>query len=205
MTEDIFLARTEDQQQFRRMLSALLPSGVWKHFPTFSKLLPQEKSDSHSSILLVYGEGGMGETSLIRRLEKIATQEKAFKGKVNPLPLDWEDEQKLTLDLQVGHDFIEPETVLRVMHRALVNAGWGSCFGDYDKAVQELQAAGSKVEKALRGQPESDLPDKLSKLGAKGLAYFIRLQPGASAIPQQPLETTLDAIAVAIFIRTQLA
>ena len=65
MIEDIFLARTEEQQQFRRMLSALLPSGLRKHFPTFSKVLPQEKADAHPSILLFYGEGGMGKTTLI--------------------------------------------------------------------------------------------------------------------------------------------
>ncbi|NER81186.1 MAG: hypothetical protein F6K42_16785, partial [Leptolyngbya sp. SIO1D8] len=192
MIEDIFLARTEEQQQFRRMLSALLPSGLRKHFPTFSQVLPPEKSYSQSSILLFYGEGGMGKTSLMRRLEKIVTQEKEFKGKVNTLFLDWEDEQKLTLDLQVGHDFIEPETVLSVLHRALVKADWGGYFSEYEQALQELRSAESKVEDLLRGQPERDLPDRLSKLGAKGLAYFIRLQPGAGAIPQQPLETTLD-------------
>ena len=193
MIEHIFLARTEEQQQFRRFLSTLLPSGLRKHFPTVSKLFPDAKSDPHPLIMLLYGEGGMGKSSLIRRLLKLASQEKDFKGKVHTLFLDWEDEQKLTLDLQVGHDFIEPETVLSVLHRALVKAGWGSCFGEYDQTVQGLRSAESKVEDALRGQLENNLPDKLSKLGAKGLAFYIRSHPGAGAIPQPILETTLDA------------
>ncbi|MEO1148460.1 MAG: hypothetical protein AAFY26_23050, partial [Cyanobacteria bacterium J06638_22] len=60
MVEDIFLARTEEQQQFQRTLGAMLPKGFRKHLPTVAKLLPQQATEARSSILLFYGEGGMG-------------------------------------------------------------------------------------------------------------------------------------------------
>ena len=201
MVEDIFLARTEEQHQFRRMLRAMLPKGLQKLFPTFSKpfskisskLKPGSEEDARAAILLFYGAGGMGKTSLVRRLRKLVTEEREFNGQVNSLFLDWEDEQKLTLDLQVGHDFIEPETVLNVLHRTLVKAGWGSDLKEYEKTLQALRSMESKVEDALKSsQTTNDLPDKVSKLGAKGLAYYIRSYPGAGLIDQKTLETTLD-------------
>ena len=195
MVEDIFLARTEEQQQFRRMLQGKLPTGLKKHFPTFSKpfakLKPAAEEDDRAAILLFYGAGGMGKTSLVRRLRKLVSED--FKDQVNTLFLDWEDEQKLTLDLRVGHDFIEPETMLNVLHRTLVKAGWGNDLRDYEKTIQALRATESKVEDAMKAsQATSDLSDKVSKLGAKGMATLIRLSPGAGAIDQEVLETTLD-------------
>ncbi|TVP68868.1 MAG: tetratricopeptide repeat protein, partial [Leptolyngbya sp. LCM1.Bin17] len=192
MIKDIFLARTEEQQQFRRMLAASLPGGFRKHFPTFAKLIPQQDKHARASIMLFYGIGGMGKTRLMRRLEEIATKEKAFKGNANTLFLDWEAEQKLTLELQVGHDCIEPETVLSVLHQALVKKDWGQCFAEFEQAKKALRTAESKVGDALRQQPENDLSERLSRLGAKGLAYLIRSQPVTGALPQEPLETTLD-------------
>ncbi|MFG6102382.1 tetratricopeptide repeat protein [Leptothoe sp. EHU-05/26/07-4] len=195
MVEDIFLARTEEQQQFRRMLQAMLPKGLQKHFPTFSKpfakLNPASEDDSRPAILLFYGAGGMGKTSLVRRLRKLVTDE--FKGQVNTLFLDWENEQKLTLDLQVGHDFIEPKTVLNLLHRTLVKAGWGNDLKGYGKTLQALRDTESKVEDALKAsQATSDLSDKVSKLGVKGLASLIRLCTGSGAIDQEKLAATLD-------------
>ncbi|NEQ95544.1 MAG: tetratricopeptide repeat protein [Cyanothece sp. SIO2G6] len=194
--EDIFLARTEEQQQFRRMLSAMLPGGWRKHLPTVARFIPGEPRADHVSIFLAYGEGGMGKTSLLKRLGQIVTQEKVFKGQVNVLQLDWENEQKTTRELQVGHDSIEPETVLNTLHRAVIKADWGSAIPDYEKAVQELRKLEAKVENALQKQPDNTLTDQVSKLGAKGLAYVIRTNPVtspiANTIPQQSLENALD-------------
>jgi tetratricopeptide (TPR) repeat protein len=193
MVQDIFLARTEEQQQFRRSLTALMPSGPRRHFPTFTKMLPKPAPVAPApSVLLFYGPGGMGKTTLTQRLQTIATTDAAFKSQVNALFLDWEQVQKLTGDLQVGHDNIEPITVLQVLHKALVEAGWGKHFGDYDKALKALDQAETKVNKAMQGQPDHSLPDQVSKLGAKGIAYLIRAQPGAGSISQEVLESTLD-------------
>jgi tetratricopeptide (TPR) repeat protein len=135
----------------------------------------------------------MGKTTLTQRLHTLAQKDAAFRGKVNILFLDWEQEQKLTVDLQVGHDNIAPDTVLRVLHKALVKAGWGKQFGEYETALKELAAAEEKVNSAMQGQPDNTLPDQVSRLGAKGIAYLIRLHVGLTAVPQEPLETALDS------------
>ncbi|MBE9112998.1 hypothetical protein IQ273_26790 [Nodosilinea sp. LEGE 07298] len=171
MGQDIFLARTEEQRQFRRSLTALIPTRRQRHLPTFGKLLPQRNPtpEPEPSVLLFYGPGGMGKTTLTQRLRTIAQNETPFKSQVNTLFLDWEHEQKLTVELQVGHDNISPDTVLRVLHKALAKAYGGNSFGDYEKALKELNQAEEKVNKALQGQPDNSLPDQVSKLGAKGV------------------------------------
>ncbi|PZU97567.1 MAG: hypothetical protein DCF32_20345 [Leptolyngbya sp.] len=195
MGQDIFLARTEEQRQFRRSLTALIPTWNQRHLPTLGKLLPRRDPtpEPEPSVLLFYGPGGMGKTTLTLRLRTIAQSESPFKGQVNTLFLDWEKEQKLTVDLQVGHDHISPETVLRVLHKALAKTFGGNSFGDYDKTLKELTQAQEKVAKAMQGQPDNSLPDQVSKLGAKGVAFALRLNPVTSAaVSQAALETTLD-------------
>jgi tetratricopeptide (TPR) repeat protein len=197
MGQDIFLARTEEQRQFRRSLSALTANQttwVQRQLPTFTKLLPRpEPPESEPRFLLFYGPGGMGKTTLTQRLHTLAQDEAAFEGKVNTLFLDWEQEQKLNVDLQVGHDNIAPDTVLRVLHKTLVKAGWGKQFGEYETALKELATAEEKVNSAMQGQPDNTLPDQVSRLGAKGIAYLIRLHVGMATVPQEPLESTLDS------------
>ena len=197
MGTDIFLARTEEQRQFRRSLSALTATkSTWtqRQLPTFAKLLPRsEPPEPESRLLLFYGPGGMGKTTLTKRLHALAQDDAAFQGQVNTLFLDWEQEQKLTVDLQVGHDNIAPDTVLRVLHRSLVKAAWGNCFGEYDQARKELAAAEDKINSAMQGQPENTLPEQVSRLGAKGMAYLIRLYVGVATVPQEALESTLDS------------
>jgi hypothetical protein len=198
MGQDIFLARTEEQRQFRRSLSALTanqPTWAQRRLPTFSKFLPQpEPPEPEPRFLLFHGPGGMGRTTLTKRLYALAQNDAAFQGKVNTLFLDWEQEQKLTVGLQVGHDNITPETILKVLHKALVKAGWGKCFSEYETALKDLAAAEAKVNSAMQGQPDNTLPDQVSRLGAKGVALLLRLHPVTSAaISQESLETTLDS------------
>lgn len=93
----------------------------------------------------------------------------------------------------MGHDNISPDTVLRVLHKALVKTFGGNGFSDYDKALKALTQAEEKVAKAMQGEPDNSLPDQVSKLGAKGVAFVLRLNSVTSAaISQEALETTLD-------------
>lgn len=117
MAGEIFLARTEEQDKFRQVLRQR-NKGLMQilQTPIFPKPKPIE--NEFPDLLLFSGEGGMGKTRLSRRLLKIAEgeEEATFKGKFHTLFLDWEEQQKLNLNLQVGHDHIHPETILAVLH-----------------------------------------------------------------------------------------
>lgn len=63
MGQDIFLARTEEQRQFRRSLSALTattPRWAQRQLSTLTKLLPRpEPPEPEPRLLLFHGPGGM--------------------------------------------------------------------------------------------------------------------------------------------------
>jgi Cdc6-like AAA superfamily ATPase len=168
MKTKIFLARTEEQDRFRRNLRSLLPSPIEKYLPFLSGFLPQspQSQDGTSSpyLLLFYGEGGMGKTTLTRRLCELLEQEKEFAGKVDHFFLDWEEERYRTIALQVGHENIEPETLFAILHRNFGKKGWKRDFTDYEKTLETLKEAEKKVENKLNQPADSRLPEKLRKL-----------------------------------------
>ena len=176
MAREIFLARTEEQERFRQVLRTQYKS-LWQILqepvPGFSKPVENDLP----FILLFYGEGGMGKTRLIHRLQEITEGEKEFKGKFNILFLDWEDKKKLNIGLQVGHDNIQPETMLRVLHEVLDARGWGKSFDEYRKLVKQLKEIEDKVDRELK-KPElnSELQAQVRKLGVEGISLGIRQQ-----------------------------
>ena len=181
MTREIFLARTEEQEKFKQVLRT--------HQKNLSK--PGEKDLPF--ILLFYGEGGMGKTRLIRRLEEIAEKESSFKGKFNILFLDWENKQSRYLGLQIGHDNIQPETMLRVLHEALDAQGWGKAFNEYRKLVKGLQDTKKKVEEKLK-EPEINpkVQEQVRKFGPVVIAWMISKIPGVDLLPEEQLKSLLD-------------
>jgi tetratricopeptide (TPR) repeat protein len=190
MAGEIFLARTEEQEKFRQVLKAH-DKTLWQKLNT--PIFPKPPAENGLPFLLLfYGEGGMGKTRLIRRLLQLAEEEKPLKGKFNTLFVDWEDKQNHHLGLQVGHDSIQPETVLQVLHDAFVAKDWGGCFGEYRKLVKELKEIEAKVDKELKSKPDDKIQEQVRKLGAKGIAWIIRQAPVASNLPSQPLESALE-------------
>jgi len=173
---EIFLGRTEEQDRFRQVLTSFQPKGLQRHLPTLTKLVGKsaQKASKMSFLLLFHGEGGMGKTTLINRLCQIAKDDSAFQDQFQVLFLDWEPQQKNNLELQVGHGSIRPETVLQVLHKAMVEVGWGGYFENYRKLVQEIQKIEAKVEKELRSPASVDLPKEVTNLGASGIAWLIR-------------------------------
>ena len=190
MAGEIFLARTEEQEKFTQVLKSH-DKTLWQKLNTPLFIKPPAENGL-PFLLLFYGEGGMGKTRLIRRLWQLAEEEKPLKGKFNTLFVDWEDKQNHYLGLQVGHDNIQPETLLQVLHDAFVAKDWGGCFGEYRKLVKELQEIEAKVDKELKSKPDDKIQEQVRKLGAKGIAWIIRQAPVASNLPAQPLESALE-------------
>ena len=111
----IFLARTEEQKRFREVLRSLQQNAgsrwISENLPTVVKYLPAKKESVSTSphIFLLYGEGGMGKTSLGRRFCELAREE--FPNCFQVLRLDWEEAKNEYPSLNVGHESIRPESV----------------------------------------------------------------------------------------------
>jgi len=197
-----FLGRSQEQAAFRSVLLGCLPSWAETHLPTVPRLVNRitgrtKPLSDKPAIFLFYGEGGMGKTTLTRRLYDLTQKE--FAGRVQCLFLDWEDKQKLNRNLQVEHDRIRPETVLDVLHNALADAGWGRGLEDYRQQQQQLQAIEAKVDKGLKNQPpENPLLNDVAKLGSQGVAFVIRQSTGMSLASPEAIEKVLKVSAEAL-------
>lgn len=112
----LFLGRVEEQKRFRAALNEVL-------HPPPDEILPY--------IFLLYGDGGIGKTSLAKRFRDIARDEAPFEGEFHILWLDWEDERRRTSRLQGGRAHVSPETVFDILHEKAIAAGWGRDFGAY--------------------------------------------------------------------------
>ena len=104
----LFLGRVEEQKQFRAALNEVLR-------PPPDETLPY--------IFLLYGDGGMGKTSLAKRFCDIARDEVPFEGEFQILRVDWEDERSRTVRLQGGRAHVSPETVFDILHEKAIAAG----------------------------------------------------------------------------------
>ena len=141
-------------------------------------------------IFLLYGPGGMGKTTLTKRLNWLADQE--FKGQFRAVFLDWEREQGLEPRLREGYDNIQPETVLDILHKQLGKQLSNYTGKTYTTAREKLCEVESKVEKALQSQtPEQGLNNDVLKLGGKGIAWIIRQQTGLNLAKPEDIERVL--------------
>ena len=77
-------------------------------------------------VFLLYGDGGIGKTTLAKRFRDIALEDSDYKDKFQLLWLDWEDERKKFPDLQVGREQIQAEDVFEVIRAAAVRKKWGA-------------------------------------------------------------------------------
>ncbi|MFZ4556612.1 MAG: hypothetical protein ACOYN8_09600, partial [Pseudanabaena sp.] len=149
----IFLARTEEQKRFREVLRSLQPNVGWfsKNLPTVVKLLPAKKEAVSTSphIFLLYGEGGMGKTSLGRRFCELAGEE--FPDRFQVLRLDWEEAKNEYPSLNVGHESIRPESVLETIYLT-VSKGREGIFEKYRQVEKTLKQIEDKVDKELQAR-----------------------------------------------------
>jgi tetratricopeptide (TPR) repeat protein len=184
MAARIFLARQEEQKKFREVLRSLHPEcGGWrKNLPTLAKLLPAQKESVSPSphIFLLYGEGGMGKTSLGRRFWEIAQQE--FKGRFEVLRLDWEEAKNEYPSLNVGHESIRPEAVLETIYSA-VSKERERIFEKYRQVQKTLKQIEEKVDKELQArQGEGAEYAPILKKGLSWSLGTLRKLPNVEAI-----------------------
>ena len=133
-----FFGRVEEQKQF---IAAL------------QDVLNQPASETLPYIFLLYGDGGIGKTTLAKRFRDIVA-ERPFRGKFQLLWIDWEDERRRYASLQVGRENISPEVVFDVIHAVAVRQQWGTHFEKYQKAIEGRAEAGKKCVEAVAGGDE---------------------------------------------------
>ncbi|GAB4535390.1 MAG: hypothetical protein Fur0018_25680 [Anaerolineales bacterium] len=154
-----FFGRVEEQKQFRTALSETL-------HPPHGETLPY--------VILLYGDGGIGKTTLASRFRDIASEELPFKGKVLTLWVNWEAERNCLSALQVGREYIHPETVFDVIYTtAAARAGWEH-FETYRQTCDERKQAEKQALQALQSSGERDDLTALRGLGAETLTALVR-------------------------------
>jgi len=174
-----FLGRVEEQKQFRNVLREVLAA-------------PADEEQPY--IILLYGDGGMGKTTLAKRFRDIAKIEQPFEREFHILWIDWEDERRCNPALQVGRENVRPETVFDVMHARAVKGGWGRYFSLYQDAAKKRGEAEKKAAEAILAGDERDEFAPLRGAGASGLAKLMRVSlPVIGETGEKLAQTFLDA------------
>ena len=154
-----FYGRVERQKHFRAALKEVLADPQGEELPY---------------IVLLYGDGGIGKSTLAKRFREIAQFEQPFDGEFSLLWVDWEEEQNRYPSLKVGRKFIRPETVFEVLHAAAVKNGWGNHFKDYQEVINNRAEIEKKVLEALTPVGDKDDFGELRSAGAAAIAKLLR-------------------------------
>ena len=156
----LFLGRVEEQKQWRAALKEVL-------HPPRGEDLPY--------IFLLYGDGGIGKTTLAKRFRDIARDEPPFESAFQILWIDWEDERRRTARLLVDREHISPETVFDIIHERAAAQNWGGDFGAYQSAVKLRAEAEQKAAAALEPSGERDEFAALRSASASAIAKILRV------------------------------
>ncbi|MEK7327465.1 MAG: hypothetical protein AAB217_19650, partial [Chloroflexota bacterium] len=158
---EIFLGRVEEQKQFRAALLEILNPPAGEDLPF---------------IFLLYGDGGMGKSTLAKRFRDIAQMEQSFEGEFQALWVDWEDEKKRYPSLQAGREHVSPEAVFDVLHAVAIRTTpkWGGSFGLYQDTLRKRGEAEKKVAEVLASAGEKDEFAALRGVSSGMLAMLIR-------------------------------
>ena len=119
VNDRLFLGRVREQREFRNLLR---------------DVLDERDGDALPYVVLLYGDGGIGKTTLAKRLLDIAAGESPFEGEFQSLWVDWEQERVRHIGLQVGRERVDAVTVFDVLHQAAIRQEWGRPFEPYRKA-----------------------------------------------------------------------
>ncbi len=127
---ELFLGRLREQDDFARTLKRL-----------------RVGAESHPSVFLLYGEGGMGKTWLVQRFQEIAIRDSVGEGVFQVLLINWEVEQSHNVDLNMPFR-VEPEIVLETF--AVISERVCKCrFKGFREVVVRRDKARKKVGEEL--------------------------------------------------------
>ena len=190
-----FLGRIEEQDRFREALRQVMRD---TSFAAKAKDWVSTQDPPPPFVFLLYGEGGMGKSTLAKQLRHIATTETEFKGHFETLWLDWEARKQLDLKL-VARDNVSPETVFEHIYAICRDAGFGKEFDPYEDALTKRAEAERKVAQALDATVGEgrDRYAGLRELGAKGLAWLVRSGVVGGTplpVPQEPMAKAFESI-----------
>ncbi len=157
VNKHIFLGRVEEQKQFRNVLGEMLN--------TSDEKLPW--------VVLLYGDGGMGKTTLASRFRDIANSEEPFAGAFESLWIDWEESRRRHVALQSDREHVAPEAAFDAFHAAIPQ-DWKRHFNKYQEAVKLRGEAEKKAAEAMASAGERDSLSELRGLGAAVLAKLAR-------------------------------
>ncbi|MCA9988656.1 MAG: ATP-binding protein, partial [Anaerolineales bacterium] len=175
----VFVGRVEEQKQFRAALAETLNPPAGENLPY---------------VFLLYGDGGIGKTTLAKRFRDIALQEAPFKDKVQMLWIDWEDERKKFPELQVGREQIQAEDVFDVIRAAAVRNRWGRQFVAYTKALKQTAEAKQQVAEMLTTGDKSDELALVHHLSVAAIAKIVRAKvPIIGDTGEQLIQAFVDA------------
>ncbi|HEY0072481.1 MAG TPA: tetratricopeptide repeat protein [Abditibacteriaceae bacterium] len=193
---DIFLGRAEEQDRFRDALRAVKAETTTTE-RIKGAFLDKEQAEN-PFIFLLHGEGGMGKSTLARRLRDIAQGEDDFKNHFRVLWLDWETQKHLDERL-VARDAVSPETVFEHIYTLFSKNDFGNHFDAYEKAKKKRSEVESKVAQAVSREAEKGSRGAtLVKLGAKGITKLIQLGGGSGYPMPVPTEATEQALETVI-------
>ncbi|MFQ5421629.1 MAG: hypothetical protein ACE5EY_14850, partial [Anaerolineae bacterium] len=177
--EKPFLGRVDEQKQFRAALADLLDAN--------------DKEDQ-PYVCLLYGDGGIGKTTLAGRFDGISAEERPFAGQFQSLWVDWEDERKKNPGLQVGRESVTAEALFKGIYDAAIRQKWGRRFTGYRKAIQKSTQAEKKIAEVLTGEDSWDELAVIRNVSVSVLAKIVRSKmPYIGDTGQQLVQTFLDA------------
>ena len=159
VNDRLFLGRVREQREFRNLLR---------------DVLDERDGDALPYVVLLYGDGGIGKTTLAKRLLDIAAGESPFEGEFQSLWVDWEQERVRHIGLQVGRERVDAVTVFDVLHQAAIRQEWGRPFEPYRKARGQQAEAEQVAAQALGGELGEALAP-VRGLSALAIARLVRM------------------------------
>ncbi|NEQ37591.1 MAG: HEAT repeat domain-containing protein [Okeania sp. SIO3I5] len=159
------IGRTKEEKQFKEVLNTLIS-------PDFDSY-----NSNHQRIFLFDGYGGIGKTTLLKKLQEI-TEEYQYAEQINSIFIDWEKQKNKDIRLRLGTENIQPITILDILFEKFSTDLEEYCFSKYKQKKELLQDTLKKIEEAEESSRE------LTQLNLDKDAWDIYHQPEEKLAPQ---------------------